>query len=227
MAGGALLEFDHVVATDPSGRTILHAVSLSVPVGAIVALVGPSGAGKSTLLRLANRLDVPASGTIRIDGVDTSSMDPLELRRSVGMVFQRPALFPGTVRDNLRVARPTGSDVEFAAMLARVGLEPTMLDRVGDELSGGEAQRMCIARALLTEPRMLLMDESTSSLDPDNRRGVESLTRALADAGIGVLWVGHDLEQAQRLADHLIVLVDGRIVEGDDRQAFLASGGER
>ena len=140
------------------------------------------------------------------------------------MVFQRPVVFGGTVRDNLHVADPDADDRALGAELERVGLAPDLLDRVADDLSGGEAQRVCVARALLTRPEVLLMDEPTSALDPENRRGIEALARELAAEGLGILWVTHDLAQARRLGDQLVVLVEGRNADPDEAARYLASG---
>ncbi len=178
----------------------------------ITCVLGPSGAGKSTLLRLCNRLEVPTAGTVRFRGRDVAELDPLALRREVGMVFQRPTLFGGTVRDNLAVARPDGDEAAFVGALERARLDASFLDRPADELSGGEAQRACLARTLVTGPRVLLMDEPTSALDPASRRGLEDLARSLADEGVPMLWVTHDLAQADRLADDVLVLIGGRLV---------------
>jgi putative ABC transport system ATP-binding protein len=180
--------------------------------GRVTCVVGPSGAGKSSLLRLCNRLEVPTSGTVTLRGRDLADLDPLGLRRRVGMVFQRPTPFAGTVADNLRVAVPELTDAEAAAVLVRVGLAPAFLDRPAHELSGGEAQRMCLARTLTTGPEVLLMDEPTSSLDRDARTVLETLTRRLVTDGVSVLWVTHDLAQMRRLADEVLVLLDGTLV---------------
>ena len=143
------------------------------------------------------------------------------------MVFQRPTLFAGTVRDNLAVACPGGSDEQFATALDRADLPASFLDRAGDDLSGGEAQRACLARTLVTEPRVLLMDEVTSSLDPASTAVLERLATRLAADGTPVLWVTHDLRQARRIADLEIVLAHGRLADGAERAAFLAGEDER
>ncbi len=174
-------------------------------------VAGPSGAGKSTLLRLCNRLEVPTSGRICFRGDDVAGLDPRHLRRRVGMVFQRPTPFAGTVRDNLQVAEPEVTDSAAADVLVRAELEPSFLDRPAHELSGGEAQRLCLARTLVTGPEVLLMDEPTSALDPQATGALERLGRRLADTGVPVLWVTHDLAQMRRLADRVVVLVGGRI----------------
>jgi putative ABC transport system ATP-binding protein len=208
-----------------------------VPARGVTVVAGPSGAGKTTLLRLCNRLERTTSGRVRFRGEDVADLDPLRLRRRVGMVFQRPTPFPGTVRDNLRVAVPALTEPEAGAVLGRVGLGAGHLDRPATELSGGEAQRVCLARALVLEPEVLLMDEPTSSLDPPARLGLERLGRELADGGVPVLWVTHDLAQMRRLADHLLVLAAGRIEyvgapgtldagASPAVRAFLASGPE-
>ncbi|MEY2464677.1 MAG: UDP-glucose/iron transport system ATP-binding protein [Acidimicrobiaceae bacterium] len=195
-----------------SGTCILDEITTEVPSDGVTVLKGPSGAGKSTLLRLCNRLEVPTSGTIRFKGDDIAGLDPLRLRRRVGMVFQRPTLFPGTIRDNLRVALPDGTDDTFVDALDRAGLAAAFLDRTGDELSGGEAQRACLARTLVTSPEVLLMDEPTSALDDANTRLLERHTCSLTRDGVTVLWVTHDLAQADRIADHALTLDKGRLV---------------
>lgn len=194
-----------------NGAIILGGVTATVPNEGITAIVGPSGSGKTTLLRLCNRLEVPATGRVVFRGTDIARMDPLELRRYAGMVFQRPTLFGGTVRDNLLVARGDASQADLEAALARAELAPSFLDRIGDDLSGGEAQRACLARSLLAGPEVLLFDEVTSSLDATPRRGIEDTAVHLADAGIPVLWVTHDLAQAMRIANNLIVVIDGTV----------------
>jgi putative ABC transport system ATP-binding protein len=205
------------------GAVILDDVDLVIPDSGITVLLGPSGAGKSMLLRLLNRLEVPTSGEVRFRGDPVGAIDPLALRRRVGMVFQRPAPFPGTVRDNLRVADPDADHEALAAALDAARLDVGYLDRSADELSGGEAQRMCLARTLVTRPEALLMDEPTSALDPDARHGLERTARRLAERGRPLVWVTHDLEQCGRLADEVVVLIHGRVAGDDERAAFLAA----
>ena len=219
-----LLAFDGVSFAVDADREILHEVSLSVAPAAVTVLAGPSGAGKSTLLRLGNRLDIPSAGSVRFRGEDSAAIDPRELRRRVGMVFQKPVPFAGSVRENLKVGAPQASDEDLGRSLQRVGLEGSMLDRVADGLSGGEAQRMCIARTLLTQPEVILMDEPTSALDHENRLGIEHLAKELAQEGIGILWVSHDLSQVRRIADHAVVLIDGRNASAAETAAFLDQG---
>jgi putative ABC transport system ATP-binding protein len=194
------------------GSAILSDVTLTIAGQGITVICGPSGSGKSTLLRLCNRLEIPTEGTVRYHGDDVAGLDPLLLRRRVGMVFQRPTLFAGTVRDNMQVARPGERDEVYAGAMARAALPASFLDRDGGSLSGGEAQRVCLARTLVTEPEVLLMDESTSSLDIDNTMLLERTARELADQGTTVLWVTHDLAQAGRIADQIVKLDHGRVI---------------
>jgi putative ABC transport system ATP-binding protein len=211
MASPDSFELLGVDAGPVDGDPILRSIDLVVPANGVTVLAGPSGAGKSTLLRLLNRLDDPVAGEIRWRGRALTDWASTELRRQVAMVFQRPPLFPGSVLDNLRVAKPD-VDVERAGhVLEHVGLDPELLDHEADSLSGGEAQRMCVARALLTEPAVLLADEPTAALDRAARATVEDLGRMLADSGVAVIWVSHDTDQLRRLADHVIVLADGAV----------------
>lgn len=203
---------------------ILDGVNLTIDLDGITVVVGASGSGKSSLLRLANRLSAPTAGTVTLDGVDLALVDPLGLRRRVGMVFQAPVLFAGSVADNLAVATPDLDRRAAARALARCGLDPELLDREADQLSGGEAQRMCTARTLLTDPRVVLMDEVTSSLDPAARAYTEALAHQLASEGIAVVWVTHDLDQACRLSDRIVVLDTGRVLTGAAAEAYLADG---
>jgi UDP-glucose/iron transport system ATP-binding protein len=212
------------VSLEIDGTTILDHIDLAIADGAITVLVGPSGAGKSTVLRLLDRLEVPTSGEVRFRGRPLADLDVLALRRRVGMVFQRPAPFPGTVRDNLHVADPGADEEALVAALLAARLDAAFLDRPADDLSGGEAQRMCLARTLVTRPEVLLMDEPTSALDPEARRSLEGTAVRLADEGRELVWVTHDLDQARRLGGEIVVLVGGRIAGEADRARFLRAG---
>lgn len=190
-----------------------------MPGSGITVVVGPSGSGKSTLTRLCNRLIDPSRGVVRLWGRDLRDLDVLGLRRSVGMVFQRPTLFAGTVRENL-AATGVADRQQHGDMLATVGLEPAILDQAARTLSGGEAQRVCLARALLMRPKALVADEPTASLDEPATLQLESMARTIAVAGVPVLWVTHDLAQFNRLADHGVVLADGRVAASGTAQAL-------
>ncbi len=196
----------------PPEHPILNGITVDIPGEGITALAGPSGSGKSTLLRLLNRLDDPISGTIALDGEPLSSFEPSDLRRRVGMVFQTPPIFDGDVLDNLRVADPNVTAERAGHVLEHVGLSAELLARQASDLSGGEAQRMCVARALLTGPSFLLADEPTAALDGDARRTIEELGREIADGGVPIVWVTHDTDQLRRLADHVMVLDGGQMV---------------
>ena len=161
-------------------------------------MVGPSGVGKTTLLRLLNRLDDPDRGEVLLDGVDVRDYDVLALRRRVQYVGQVPVTFPGTVVDNLGPGNGAG------ALLGRVGLAPELAGREADRLSLGEAQRLCLARALGVGPEVLVLDEPTSALDAASKAGIELLVRSLADDGLTVVMVTHDSRQASELADHML-----------------------
>ncbi|RMH68969.1 MAG: ATP-binding cassette domain-containing protein [Actinomyces sp.] len=202
----------HGVGLTIDGTRILDGIDLRIPDEGITVIVGPSGSGKSSLLRLLDRLEVPTEGRILFRGVDLDDIDPPHLRRRVALVFQRPPLFEGTVLDNFRVARPSIDTAGAQALCARVGLEPGLCERRAQDLSGGEAQRLCFARALATDPSVVLADEPTAALDPDAAAGIEGLARALADEGIPLVWVTHDPGQVDRLADRVVHLAGGRLV---------------
>lgn len=218
-----LFSFGDVVVELGGRRVLDHLDGTIADDGRITCILGPSGSGKSTLLRLCNRLEVPSRGVVRFRGDDVATLDPLTHRRQVGMVFQRPSLFPGTVHDNLRVAVADVDRGSCHRALARADLGPEFLDRVGDELSGGEAQRVCLARTLVTGPSVLLMDEPTSALDPTSTLALERTAIALVEAGVAIVWVTHDLEQADRLGAHRLVVVDGRVADEHARAHFLAA----
>jgi putative ABC transport system ATP-binding protein len=199
------------VAAGPALTPILTDITVDLPEDGMTIIVGPSGSGKSTLLRLLNRLDDPVGGEITWRGEALSAMPPHTLRRQVGTIFQRAPLFEGSVLDNFRVADPDLASERGGHVLEHVGLSVDLLDRDAATLSGGEAQRMCVARALLTRPKVLLADEPTAALDVDGRLAIEGLARQLADEGIAVLWVSHDTDQVRRLADHVLAIVDGKV----------------
>lgn len=192
-------------------------ISVQVQKGNIVAIVGPSGAGKSSFLRLLNRLDEPTAGTVLLDGKDYRTSPPQELRRRVGMVMQSPHLFPGTVADNVRYGpRQRGEKLPtetIERLLERVGLVG-YADRDVSNLSGGEAQRVSLARTLANSPEVLLLDEPTSALDETTQRGVEDLIHSIIQqGGLTCLIVTHDIQQAARMATHVMVLEKGKLVE--------------
>ena len=212
------------------GVEILKGVDATFPQGKITCVVGPSGAGKSTLLRAVNRLIEPTAGEVYLDEVPTSEMDPLVLRRRVGMVFQLPALFGESVEDAvLYGARLIGKGADAGRLLEMVGLDALYRSRDPQALSVGQQQRVSIARALALEPEVLLMDEPTSALDEAARRRVEELIRELngrLDLTIAV--VSHALDQVERVADRVVLLVAGRSEGECSKEVFFSGeGGEQ
>jgi putative ABC transport system ATP-binding protein len=188
---------------------VLDGVSIAIPSGA-TAVVGPSGAGKSTLLRLLNRLSDPDAGTVRFHGDDVRELDPLALRRRVGLVPQLPAPVPGSVADNVCFGpRLHGEDVDPERPLRLAGLDPSFAERDASRLSVGEQQRVMLARALALEPEVLLLDEPTASLDSAATAAVEDALRNLH--GVSLVLVTHDRAQADRLAARTIELEAGRV----------------
>lgn len=199
------------VAVERDGVRVLDGLDLTVQGGTITSVVGPSGVGKTSLLRCMNGLTRPARGTIRLRGIDVSDIDPRELRRRVGMIFQVPVMFEGKVRENLAYGLDDARGNAAEEELATVGLDRSFLDRPATALSVGQAQRVCIARALLRRPEVLLMDEPTSSLDRDAVALIERLVKRLRDNGLTIVFVTHDLQQARRVADAAALLFEGRL----------------
>jgi len=211
----------------PNGETILRGVSLEIPTGRVTSLIGPSGSGKSSLLRCLNRLWEPPPGRVFLSGKDVTAMDVLNLRRRVGILFQGAALFDGTVLDNVtygpRLQKRSLSHRRVAELLEMVGLDGDMANRPVDRLSGGQAQRVALARTLANEPEVLLLDEPTSALDPAAVQRIEKTILDLRNRlGLTVVWVSHDLEQLQRTADRVVLLVDGAVAESDSAAHLLA-----
>lgn len=197
-------------------RAILSGIDAEVPGKGITVVTGPSGSGKSTFARLCNRLIDPTAGQVRFRGVPLVDLDVLDLRHRVGFVFQRATTFPGTVADNLAATGVDDRD-RWTELLERVDLDPdTVLDQDAASLSGGEAQRVCVVRALLLEPEVLVADEPTSAVDAATTRRIELLARELADGGVPILWITHDDPQLRRLADHQLSLRHGTIDPNPD-----------
>ena len=214
--------------------TALHGVSTEVAEGELCVLVGPSGSGKSTLLRLVNRLVEPSAGSVRVRGVDVRDVEAARLRRSIGYVIQSVGLFPHrTVARNVAtVPRLLGwprarVDERVREMLALVRLDPdTFATRRPRQLSGGQAQRVGIARALAADPDILLMDEPFGAVDPITRRELRAeLRRIHAATGKTILLVTHDPGEAIELADRLVVLREGRLVASGSPSEVLEGGG--
>ena len=209
-----------------AGVSAVDAVSLEIAACSFVALVGASGSGKSTLLRLVNRLDEPDEGRVLIDGRDVGGMDLVRLRRGIGYVFQNVGLFPHmSVAENVAmVPRLAGGDpVDVAAALARVGLPADYAARMPAMLSGGEQQRVGIARALAGNGHVLLMDEPFGALDPITREQLGRTCRALHDQlRLTTILVTHDMAEALLLADRVVVMARGTIVADASPREMLS-----
>jgi tungstate transport system ATP-binding protein len=207
-------------------RCVVDVPSLEVRPGEVLAVVGPSGAGKSTLLRLLNFLETPSSGRIVYHGTEVGPTAPLELRRQVVTVFQRPMLLRRSVAANIRLGRrirgETSDKEEVDALLARLGLAG-LGHAHARTLSAGEAQRVALARALIVEPRVLLLDEPTSNLDPYNVGLIEGIVRTDNEQrGTTVVVVTHDILQARRLAHRTALMMSGGIIELAGTEAFFS-----
>ena len=218
-----LIRVEHVVKEFDGGAVkALNDCNLSINRGEVVAIIGPSGSGKSTLLRCLNLLEVPTSGSVWFDGVDiTDKKIDLDLhRRKMGMVFQHFNLFPNmTVLKNLTLApvhlkllSKAEADEKARGMLARIGL-PDKADTFPAMLSGGQKQRIAIVRALMMQPEVMLFDEPTSALDPEMVGEVLDLMRSLAEDGMTMAVVTHEMGFAREVASRVIFMDGGAILE--------------
>jgi putative ABC transport system ATP-binding protein len=207
------------------GLRIVDSISVDIHRADVLAIVGPSGAGKSSFLRLLNRLDEPTAGTVLLEGADYRQIPPRELRRHIGMVMQSAFLFPGTIADNLRYGpRQHGedlSDASVAQLLEQVDLGG-YAGRSVVNLSGGEAQRVSLARAVANSPSVLLLDEPTSALDAAAQGYVERLITSVVRANhLTCVVVTHDLAQAGRMADRVMLMRSGRVERIGPREQVL------
>jgi subfamily B ATP-binding cassette protein HlyB/CyaB len=224
--------FEHVTFRyRVDGSETLHDVTFDVPAGQVVGIVGPSGSGKSTIVKLVQRLHVPESGRVLVDGVDLASVDISWLRRQIGVVLQENILFNASVRDNIALADPAMpmDRVMAAATLAGAhefilelpeGFD-TVIGERGSSLSGGQRQRIAIARALVMNPRLLILDEATSALDYESEQAIQSNMRQIVQ-GRTVFVVTHRLSMV-RSADRIITVERGRIIEDGTHDQLIRS----
>jgi tungstate transport system ATP-binding protein len=208
----AVLRLNDVVVA-AGATTILDGVSLQIDTGAPTAIIGPNGSGKTTVLRVVMGLIEPMAGDIQIDAC------------SRAIVFQKPVMLRRTVAENiafaLKVAGQASNHQAIANLLDQVGLS-ALADRPARRLSGGEQQRLGIARALARQPQLLLLDEATASLDPAQTKIIEDLILEIARAGVKIVFATHDLGQVRRLAGDVVLLAKGRVVEHAPVNAFFA-----
>ena len=231
-AAGAVA-MEHVTFAYRDGKTVLHDIDLVVPAGQIVALVGETGAGKTTMARLVSRFYDPTAGRVTLDGTDLRSLCVEDLRRAIVMVTQESFLFSGTVGDNIRFGRPSATVEEMEAAARAIGAHDfiaampngydTDVRRRGVRLSSGQRQLVAFARAFLANPRVLILDEATSSLDLPSERLVQRALRTLL-AGRTALIIAHRLSTVE-IADRVLVVDGGRIVEDGSPQELRAGLG--
>jgi osmoprotectant transport system ATP-binding protein len=233
MAAPPLIEFHKVAKSFDGGRTFaVRDASIAVAAGAFVAVVGASGSGKTTTLKFVNRLIEPDGGEVRLEGVPVGTIAAPLLRRRIGYVFQGIGLFPHlTVAENIAITpRLLGwGRPEMAArideLLDLVALPGTYATRFPDALSGGEAQRVAVARAIAARPRIVLMDEPFGALDPVTRDALGQAYRELhGRLGLTTLMVTHDVQEAVLLADHIVVMSGGQILAQGTPRALMAEG---
>jgi subfamily B ATP-binding cassette protein HlyB/CyaB len=215
------------------GAEVLHDVSFNVPAGQVVGIVGPSGSGKSTLAKLVQRLYVPESGRVLIDGADLSMVDIAWLRRQIGVVLQENVLFNRSVRDNIALAEPAMSMERIIAAAELAGAHEfilelpegydTIIGERGSSLSGGQRQRIAIARALVSNPRILIFDEATSALDYESERVIQENMQRIAK-GRTVFIIAHRLSTV-RTTDRIMTIERGRLVEDGSHDELIRTGG--
>jgi subfamily B ATP-binding cassette protein HlyB/CyaB len=228
------IKFDHVTFRYRiDGQEVLHDVSFDVPAGQMVGIVGPSGSGKSTFAKLIQRLYVPESGRVLVDGMDLAMADPAWLRRQIGVVLQESVLFNRSVRENIALADPAMPMERVIAAASLAGAHEFILELTegydtivgerGSTLSGGQRQRIAIARALIADPRILIFDEATSALDYESERIIQQNMREIAKQRT-VLIIAHRLSTV-RAADRIVTLDRGRLVEDGTHDSLIKTGG--
>jgi ABC-type multidrug transport system ATPase subunit len=197
------------------GRVLLDGADVRLEGGTVTTLGGPSGGGKTTLLRILGQLADPDAGQVLLDGVDVRTLVPHEARRRIALVPQAPAMFPGTVLDNVRTGpRLAGRDVPESTareLIVRAGLDPQFLEQDARALSGGEKLRVAVARALALRPEVWLLDEPTAALDPERADTLLRLLRELSSEGAPMLVVTHDVRALEHLGGRRLELLSGHL----------------
>jgi tungstate transport system ATP-binding protein len=216
-----------------NGRDVINIKELEVNRGEVLAILGPNGSGKSTLLRLIGLLEKPYAGEVFFQGED-GWLEPLKWRRRMAAVFQEPLLFTGSVYENvaygLKVRKYPKQEIRRRVMAALEHVKiPHLVNRPSNQLSGGEAQRVSLARAFVLEPEVLLLDEPLASLDPPTRQVLlEDLQHWLHESDITAVYVTHNRSEALTLADRIAILIDGCILQiGNDREVFTTPVNEQ
>ncbi len=226
--------FDHVsFRYRPDGQRVLNDVSFDLAAGEVVGVVGVSGSGKSTIAKLIQRLYVPESGRVMVDGMDLAMADPAWLRRQIGVVLQENVLFNGTIRDNIAMADPAMALARVVGAAKLAGAHDfilrlpegydTVVGERGASLSGGQRQRVAIARALVGDPRILIFDEATSALDYESERIIQDNMRQIAH-GRTVVIIAHRLSTL-RIADRVLTIDEGRLVEDGTHEELMRAPG--
>ncbi|MPY72912.1 MAG: betaine/proline/choline family ABC transporter ATP-binding protein [Alphaproteobacteria bacterium] len=225
-----MITLDHITKTFGQ-TTAVDAVSMEVPAGSVCVLLGPSGCGKTTTMKMINRLIAPTSGKIIVDGKDNAAVDEVTLRRSIGYVIQQIGLFPNkTVEDNIAIVPDMlgwdrkRSRIRAAELLEMVNLDPEIfLKRYPKELSGGQAQRVGVVRALAADPPVLLMDEPFGAIDPINREVIQDeFMKLQARLKKTIVFVSHDIDEAVKMADRIAIFREGRLIQYSSPDDLLA-----
>ncbi len=215
-----MIEFQNVKKSFPDGTEAIKGINVTIPKGQLVALIGPSGCGKTTTMKMINKLLLPTSGNILIDGKDISHINEVELRRNIGYVIQRIGLFPHmTIEDNIALIpklkgwSPEKYQKKVDELMNLVGLDPKVFrKRYPLELSGGQQQRVGVIRALAAEPPIILMDEPFSALDPISREQLQdelkNLQRSIQKT---IVFVTHDIDEALKIADKIVIMKEGLV----------------
>ena len=228
------IKFEHVsFRYRVDGSEVLHDINFEVPAGQTVGIVGPSGSGKSTIAKLVQRLYVPESGKVLVDGIDLAVIDPAWLRRQIGVVLQDNVLFNASVRENIALADPTMTMEQVIAAAVLAGAHEfilelpegydTIVGERGSSLSGGQRQRIAIARALSTNPKILIFDEATSALDYESEQIIQNNMRQIVQNRTALI-VAHRLSTVRR-ANRILTIERGRIVEDGTHDDLIRTGG--